>query len=122
MARKPNETKYRFIGGFVDPNETFETAAIREVKEESNIDVGLLEYAGSFVIPDWRYDRETDSVTTTLFIAQYNGGIPRAQDDIEKLKWVDLDDFKDALEFKDMIVDEHGELVQAVYFHYYNKN
>jgi bifunctional NMN adenylyltransferase/nudix hydrolase len=115
LARKPNENKYRFIGGFVDPNEKFEDAAIREVKEEANIDVVNLEWQGSYVIPDWRYINEQDSITTTLFVADYAHGNPRAQDDIEELRWVDMDDFVMSGDLADIIVPEHSELAQKVF-------
>ncbi|MBQ8872293.1 MAG: NUDIX domain-containing protein [Bacilli bacterium] len=39
---------YSLPGGGVEENETLEEATIREVKEELNLDVEVLEYLGSF--------------------------------------------------------------------------
>lgn len=94
LARKPNEDKYRFVGGFSDPtSETLEADAIREVKEETNCDITYPEYICSQRIDDWRYAGEEDSICTTFFIADYESGSPTAQDDIEEIRWFDITDF-----------------------------
>jgi NAD+ diphosphatase len=49
---EPNKGKLNLPGGFVDPNETFEQAISRELKEELDLnpsDYGKLAYAGSRV-------------------------------------------------------------------------
>ena len=112
MARKPEETLFRFIGGFVDPNETWKQAAIREVGEEACIEIDNLEYVDSFVIPDHRYRNEDDSITSTLFTADLKSGIPYPQDDIAELKWGNLE----TIDF-DTIVPEHRELLRSVITH-----
>jgi bifunctional NMN adenylyltransferase/nudix hydrolase len=120
LARKPNEDKYRFIGGFVDPREKFIKSAKREVKEEANIGVKNVEYVDSFVVDDWRYRREADSITTTLFTADYDEGIPRAQDDIESLMWFDMNTACRGVgrpeygKLRDILVPEHDMLADAI--------
>jgi len=39
--------RYSTIAGFVEPGESFEDAVVREVREETNIEVGDLEYRSS---------------------------------------------------------------------------
>jgi bifunctional NMN adenylyltransferase/nudix hydrolase len=110
MARKPNEDKYRFIGGFVDPtDESMEESAIREVKEESDIDIEHPIYVCSQLQKDWRYIRERDKIMTTLFFVEFKGGIPKPQDDIQELRFFELADFE-TQPIDTMIVPEHIEL------------
>ena len=45
MGRKPNETKWRFIGGFSDPNSpSLEADARREAAEETGVEVDGIKY------------------------------------------------------------------------------
>jgi len=117
LARKPNETKFRFIGGFVDTNEKFEDAAKREVMEEANIEIQNLQYMGSFMIDDHRYRREVDSITTTFFVAEYVDGEPRAQDDIEEIRYIPLSEID-----VDDLVPEHAELFETLLNDAYDEN
>ena len=87
LGRKKDEELYRFIGGFGEPNEDFETTAIRETKEEASIDVQELQYVKSFVIEDWRYKNEVNKITTSLFVASKWSGKPGPGDDIHELRW-----------------------------------
>lgn len=87
LGRKKNENKYRFIGGFVSPKETFEEAAIRESNEETNLEIGNLQYLKSFFIDDWRYKNEKNKITTAFFMAQKIFGRPEPGDDIYELRW-----------------------------------
>jgi len=90
LGRKRKEKKHRFIGGFVNPNETAESAAIRETKEETGLTISKLKFIGTTVIDDWRYRGEKENILTTFFVAEYEGGEIIPMDDIEELKWFDL--------------------------------
>ena len=91
LAKKPGEKGYRLIGGFVSPSDTsLETAARREVLEETHIEISALEYIGSYLVDDWRYRNEIDKVMTTVFLAHYMFGAIQPDDDIEELKWFHL--------------------------------
>ncbi|MES2519706.1 MAG: NUDIX domain-containing protein, partial [Bacteroidota bacterium] len=93
LGRKPNQTLFRFIGGFVDPtDDNFEQAAAREAQEETGVEVGNLQYVGTARIDDWRYRHEVDKIITTLFKADYTSGQAIAQDDIAELKWFKIND------------------------------
>ncbi len=102
MARKPNETKYRFVGGFADPkSENFEADAAREVYEETNL-VVRVDYIGSAKIDDWRYRSEVDKIKTLFYVGYHDGGVARAQDDIAEVRFYDLDKLTE-----DIFVKEH---------------
>jgi bifunctional NMN adenylyltransferase/nudix hydrolase len=106
LGRKPHQTLFRFIGGFVDPtDDSFEQAAQREAQEETGVEVGNLQYVGTARIDDWRYRHEVDKIITTLFTADYIFGNATAQDDIAELRWFKMKDLKDS-----DFVEEHRVL------------
>jgi len=112
LGRKPNEKLLRFIGGYSTPNsQSFEEDAARELKEETHIEVGDLQYIGSTFIKDWRYEDEEDKIKTTFFFAEYTFGVAQADDDIAETKWVSLDLGQ---ELKKLIVPEHQVLVEML--------
>ena len=94
LGRKPDEKKLRFIGGFSDPTTmSLEEDAKREVLEETHIEISEPEYLCSMIVKDWRYESERDKIKTTFWIADRIGGDPMADDDIEEVKFFDIDDF-----------------------------
>jgi len=91
LARKPEEKKWRFIGGFSDPRSTsLEADAKREVTEEASVEVDDITYLGSTLIDDWRYRGEQDKIKTALFLAKYIYGKPEGSDDVAEVKWVPI--------------------------------
>lgn len=92
LARKENETKYRFPGGFADPtDDSFEMAAIRELMEEcGEVEVEELTYLGSCKIDDWRYRGSMDSIMTHFYTCVITDGEPEPNDDISELRWFDV--------------------------------
>lgn len=68
-------------GGFLDPGESLAEAAIREAKEETGLDVVLIEQFHTYSKPTRDPRRHTVS---TVFIA-YSNGIPVAGDDAGKV-------------------------------------
>lgn len=109
LGQKPNEDKWRFIGGFVNIGETLEQAAKREVSEETNIEVSGLTYLDSFIIDDWRYRKEREKIVTAFFVADYTFGTFKAKDDISKLSRFKLKDLRN-----EMVVDCHIPLLNRL--------
>jgi len=108
LGRKPNETKYRFIGGFAEPNsESYELDASREIREETGIEVSFPVYIGSCKIKDWRYRDSEDQIKTLLFYTEYLFGSPQPNDDIDEVKWFSIDTLT-----PDSIVEEHRPLLE----------
>jgi bifunctional NMN adenylyltransferase/nudix hydrolase len=111
LARKPKEDLYRFVGGFAAPeSESYEDDATREVMEETGLRITPPQYVGSKTIDDWRYRSEVDKVRTLLFKAKVLSGSPKADDDIEEVRWFDLY----ALDYSDL-VPEHVPLMDMLW-------
>lgn len=111
LGRKKEEDKYRFIGGFVAPGDTWEDTVKREVKEETNVDINDLTYVGSFFIDCWRFKSEVDKITTSFFLGTIEGK-PKPGDDICELRFFEISTFRDNLE--DILVPEHVVLGKAL--------
>ena len=103
MARKENEDKYRFIGGFVDGKESKEACVRREVMEEAHIEISDPLYIASCPIDDWRYRGEKNGIVTTFYEAIHLDLTPKPDDDIVELKWFDAKKIKE----KDIVVTHH---------------
>ncbi len=133
LARKPAETLFRFVGGFVDREDAnWEMAARRELYEETKLSALGMEYVCSQAVEDWRYAVEESGIMTTLFMTHVwdQIGTPIASDDIAEVKYFDLKDLysftteetqgdgsvpKKIYDFKieDKIVPEHVELMKT---------
>tara|TARA_R110000772_G_scaffold17946_3_gene50063 strand:+ start:185757 stop:186740 length:984 start_codon:yes stop_codon:yes gene_type:complete len=115
LAKKPNEEKYRFVGGFVDPkaDNSYEHAARREFLEETggNGEISPLQYVTSQFIDDWRYQKEESGIMTTLFIGFFRWGYVRPSDDISELKWFDFSKFLEMEQITYLIMEEHRDLM-----------
>jgi len=118
LGRKPGETNFRFIGGFVDPTDVdLETAALRELHEEAGpIEVASPEYVCSRRIDDWRYRSGKSKIMTTLFVCNYIFGKPEPNDDIEAVGWFKLSDIGKTIhimpehtEIMDILLEKYGE-------------
>jgi ADP-ribose pyrophosphatase YjhB (NUDIX family) len=77
IKRKNPPAGWAIPGGFVDYGETLEEAAIREMKEETSLDINLVRQFHTYSDPDRDPRHHTVS---TIFIATARG-IPEAADD-----------------------------------------
>lgn len=102
LIKKKNElngTKWRFPGGFVDvSDESTEEAAIRELKEETTIDLKGEDmfYLGSKKILDPRFIEGPHGILTSFYLVNFNNPTKYAEagDDAADLKWIPLEDIK----------------------------
>lgn len=109
MAKKPNQDLYRFVGGFAEGKTSFEDSVVKEVLEETHIEIENITYIGSSPIDDWRYRKEVDGIVTLFFEATHSFGKPNPDDDISELKW-----FKANSIFSKDIVPEHRVLLNML--------
>jgi mutator protein MutT len=78
--------------GHVDPGETAEQAATREVREETGVEGDLVEKLGDV---RYFYQRKGKRVLkrVAFYLFDYRGGDPEDHDDeVEEARWMELDD------------------------------
>jgi ADP-ribose pyrophosphatase YjhB (NUDIX family) len=88
-ARNPGLGKWGMPGGFVDRNETLESALFREVLEETNLRVIETRYLLS--LPnDYNYQGVIAPVTDAFFICRVDNAdeIRLAPDELDHFEWV----------------------------------
>jgi len=81
IERKNPPYGWALPGGFVDYGEPLETAAEREAKEETSLDVELIQQFHTYSAPDRDPRQHTVS---TVFLARAEGQ-PKARDDAKNL-------------------------------------
>ena len=95
LGRKTSDPvgKFRFIGGHAEKkNPTYEADARKEVFEETTLDPSFnMQYIGSAIIPDWRYNTPDRAVKTAFFATTVMSMGARASDDICETHWFDTD-------------------------------
>lgn len=113
LCKKPEDDNYRFIGGFVKPNDvSLEVAAKRKVREKAgSIEISIDLYIGSFRVNDWRYRSEVDKVMSVLFKAKFIYGHLQPSDKISELRWISIDDLKLSL---NNIIEEHRQMMSIL--------
>jgi len=119
-VRKHNPGKgcYALPGGHKAEDETFLTAALRELNEETNIKVPDKVLIGS-IKGEKMFDNPTRSYPHTRITMAYhididtdvNGKFPRikAADDIESVHWVPLSKVR---ELQHLLYDDHYQIIQ----------
>jgi len=82
IKRKNPPQGWALPGGFVDYGESLESAAIREAKEETSLEISNLQLLGCYSDPNRDSRMHTIS---TVYIAQATG-VPKADDDAAELE------------------------------------
>jgi len=95
IERRNPPAGWALPGGFVDYGESLENAAVREAREETNLDVKLKKQMHTYSDPgrDSRFH-----TVTTVFIASASG-VPAAGDDAKNLKVFSVSDLPEKLAF-----------------------
>ncbi len=88
---KPFMDHLALPGGFVNQGENVENAAIREVMEETSLQIEPIEILGVYSDPKRDPRRH---ILTVVFIGIILEGIPNPKDDSSEIEWIQLDDIQ----------------------------
>jgi len=95
IERRNKPYGWALPGGFVDYGESLESAAVREAREETSLEISDLRLLGCYSDPS-RDDRM--HTVSTVYIAQ-GQGLPHANDDAQNLAIFRLDSLPEQLCF-----------------------
>ena len=98
--------KWHIIGGKVEENETEEEAIKREIKEETGLEIKILEKVGEKMV-----DVEGKKIKIVTFVCEAKEGKPVAKSDLVDIKWVEVNDLlKNICEESKQMLPENIEL------------
>jgi 8-oxo-dGTP diphosphatase len=95
IERKNPPYGWALPGGFVDYGESVETAAYREAKEETSLELENLRQFRTYSQPD----RDPRHHTVSVVFTARGMGVPKAADDARDLKVFPLDKLPEAMAF-----------------------
>ncbi|NCN45013.1 MAG: hypothetical protein COU63_00345 [Candidatus Pacebacteria bacterium CG10_big_fil_rev_8_21_14_0_10_36_11] len=96
---EPKFGEWDILGGFIEAGESCEEAVIREMKEETGLDVEIKEFLGSV----WDIYNERPSIPFLYLVeAKDPEQKPIAQDDVADLQWFSLKEIPQKLAFRNV--------------------
>ncbi len=85
----PFKGMFALPGGTVEKGENTEEAVVREVKEETNLNVKIKKKLGLYYAPN-RDPR--GPTTTTVFVTEFTSGILKGQSDAIEARWFGIEE------------------------------
>jgi 8-oxo-dGTP diphosphatase len=93
-------------GGRVDAGETVEQAVVRELKEETGLDVNIVRKIGEYHESGVQDGIEYDYYPACFLVKPVSGKIKKQEKEIKEIKLIDLKDVPEKLAF------EHAKMIQ----------
>ena len=106
LAKKWDEDKFRFIGGFIHTTDKNIDSSIRRIfykKVGVNCEPMEFKFIDNLQIDDWRYRSEEDKIMTSFYTCKISFGSISPSDDVKELKWVNIEQKW----FEENVVEEH---------------
>ena len=104
IVRVVPEMRWQLPKGLIDDGETFEQAALREVREESGMTAELvapIETIEYWFTADWDNSRRRIHKFVHFFLMRYVDGDGTDHDhEVDAVRWVTIDEAIDTLQFK----------------------
>jgi ADP-ribose pyrophosphatase YjhB (NUDIX family) len=92
LARRADDDKWGLIAGWVDPNESPEQTAVRELAEEVGVQARVDRLVGVF-FREARAGEHPHGTVSIVYLASITGGRPRPQPhEVRELAWRAIDD------------------------------
>jgi len=85
-------------GGFLNVDETPEAAVIREVREEANVEIRLLDFLG-FYLDAYRFQDETSTTLNIYFVAETEDA-PSAGAEADAWRWFPIEALPERIAFE----------------------
>ena len=95
---RQNKGHWEFPKGHVEGNETEKETAIREVKEETNLDVGIV--SDERYIIEYVTDKGRDKQVVYFIAKCISGELMRQECEIQTLGWFDFDEALETLTYE----------------------
>lgn len=86
-ARDPFKGMWAIPGGRIEDNETAEQCLVREMKEETGLDIEPIKMTGLYSEPS----RDPRLIIAAAYLVKKLGGEVMAGDDAGEAKWFDID-------------------------------
>ena len=93
-------------GGRVDPGETVEQTIVREVKEETGLDVAIVSKIGDYHEQGVQDGVEYDYYPACFLVKTVGGEIKKQESEIEEIKLFSLSEVPEAMAF------EHAQMIK----------
>ena len=96
MLKRKDNGKWTMPGGTMELTESLTECAIREFKEETNVDVKILDVIGTYTDPDIRIEYSDGEVRREFTVVYYGTAVGdysvEIDDESSKYRWVELED------------------------------
>ena len=93
-------------GGRMDPGETIEQTIVREVKEETGLEVAIVRVVGDYVEKGVKDDIEYEYYPTCFVVKPVGGAIKKQESEIQEIKLFRLNELPKPLAF------EHDQMIE----------
>ena len=108
FQRRTDNGKWGLIGGLVEMNEIYEEAALREIREETGLEVKLTSFLGIFHNHDMVWSNgDAAHVISAMFTAEIVSGEPRIDEESFELRFFGTD------ELPDLFAEDHIAALEA---------
>ncbi len=96
LVHRPHREDWTFPKGKLEPDESFEECALREVEEETGLECRL----GRFVGHTEYRDRKDRHKVVAYWLMRTVGGTFGPNDEVDQLVWADLDEAAERLSYE----------------------